>query len=101
MPAAMNKANQRQSQKRKKHPKAGLRKIRMHFIPMICPRCGQNYDLSSAETYKKGGNICRRCAGMSYQTVKLPNGRLTLKFLPDNAYLQMNTKKFENKLKMK
>jgi len=64
MAGAMCKANQRQSQARKRKAKQnyGYKRIRMHEIPLVCPSCKATKVVPSADAYRKGGNVCFKCS---------------------------------------
>ena len=57
MAVVISKANQRQMQKSKSRSKH-IKKKRMKVIPFVCPKCGKDYELSSAQAYRDGGNFC-------------------------------------------
>ncbi len=77
--AGVSKANQRQSQKRKRLSKHQFRKVKMNAIPFVCSKCNQTGIYPTAIAYGKGGVKCPRC----------------------KTKMSMNTKEFTTKLTSK
>lgn len=76
MAGSVSKANGRQSLKRKaKNPNWGMKRVRVHEIPLICS-CGKTAVVTSAQAYAAGGNPCRCGKKFSFNTKAFPKPQI-------------------------